>query len=101
MTVGFVVFRADTIAQGMFFIREMFAGFHFEAPAVSLAVQQLTPLYLTVLAAAAVAAMPVKRLLERRKCYEPLAWAGSLAGLVLCILNLSGSTYNPFIYFRF
>ena len=89
------------MAQGLFFLREMFTGFHFEPAAMSLALQQLTPLYLSVLAVAAVAAAPVKRQLERLKGYEPFAWVVSLAGLVLCILSLSGNTYNPFIYFRF
>ena len=101
VTVGFVIFRADTMAQALYFIREMFTGFHFEAGAVSMAVQQLTPLYLTVLAASAIAAAPVKRCLERWKCYEACSYLFSIAGLVLCILSLSGSTYNPFIYFRF
>ncbi len=99
--VGFVIFRADTMAQGLFFLREMFTGFHFGPAAMSLAMRQLTPLYLSVLAVSAVAAAPVKRYLERRKGYEPLAWVSSLAGLLFCILSLSGSTYNPFIYFRF
>ena len=101
VTVGFVIFRADTMTQALFFIREMFTGFHFEAAAVSLALQQLTPLYLTVFVVAVVASAPVKQRLEGRKGYETLAWIGSLAALVLCILSLSGSTYNPFIYFRF
>ncbi len=101
VTVGFVIFRADTMGQGLYFIREMFTGFHFEPAAMSLAVRQLTPLYLTVLAVCAVASAPVRRCMEKCRGYEPFAWVASLAGLVLCILSLSGSTYNPFIYFRF
>ena len=101
VTVGFVIFRADTMGQGLLFIREMFTGFHFEPAAMSLAVRQLTPLYLFVLAVSAVASAPVKRCLEKCRGYETLTWIASLAGLVLCILSLSGSTYNPFIYFRF
>ena len=101
VTVGFVIFRADTMGQGRLFIREMFTGFHFEPAAMSLAVRQLTPLYLFVLAVSAVASAPVKRCLEKCRGYEALTWIASLAGLVLCILSLSGSTYNPFIYFRF
>lgn len=101
VTVGFVIFRADTMGQGLLFIREMFTGYHFEPAAMSLAVRQLTPLYLFVLAVSAVASAPVKRCLEKCRGYEALTWIASLAGLVLCILSLSGSTYNPFIYFRF
>ncbi len=101
VTVGFVIFRAETLGQGLFLIRQMFTGFHFEPAAMSLAVRQLTPLYLAVLAVSAAASAPVKRYLERCRGYEPFAWLASLAGLVLCILSLSGSSYNPFIYFRF
>ena len=101
VTVGFVIFRADTLAQGLFFIKEMFTGLHFEAAAMSLGVQQLTPLYLTVLVVCVVAALPIKKMLKQKRWYEPLAWGSSLVGLVLCMLSLSGSTYNPFIYFRF
>ena len=101
VTVGFVIFRGDTMAQGCFFIKEMFTGFHFESAAVSLALQQLTPLYLVVLAVSAVVCCPVKEWLCGKRIYESLAWICSVAGLVLCMLSLSGSTYNPFIYFRF
>lgn len=101
VTVGFVMFRADTVSQGLFFIREMFTGLHFEASAVSLAVTQLTPLYLVVLAAAVVSAGPVKKYMKRWKQYEALSGVCSIAGVILCILSLAGSTYNPFIYFRF
>lgn len=101
VTAGFVIFRAETMAQGMLFLREMFAGFHFESGAVSLALQQLTPLYLAALAASVVCCLPVKEYLEKKKGFEAASWACSLAGLVLCMLSLSGGTYNPFIYFRF
>lgn len=101
VTVGFVIFRGDTMSQGLFFIREMFTGFHFEEAAVSLALQQLTPLFLTVFGVSVIAACPIKEWLEKKRGYEAISWAASAAGLVLCMLSLSGSTYNPFIYFRF
>lgn len=101
VTVGFVIFRADTLGQGVFFIREMFTGFHFEPAAVSLAVQQFTPLFLLVLATGCISAMPLKACLQQKKGYEPFSWLCSIAGLALCLFSLSGNTYNPFIYFRF
>lgn len=101
VTVGFVIFRADTLAQGLHMIKEMFIGFHFEATAVSLGVQQLTPLFLITLGVGGVAALPVREYLQTRKGYEVYSWLCSIAGLLLCLLNLSGNTYNPFIYFRF
>lgn len=99
--VGFVFFRADTMKQGCFRIREMFTDFGWKASAMSLTLQQLTPVYLVTLAAALVAAVPVNSMLKKYKWYEGFTYVLSLAGFALCVLSLAGGTYNPFIYFRF
>lgn len=99
--IGFVFFRAETMGQGVFWVGQMFTGFHFEAGAVSLVLQQLTPVYLLTLAAALFASCPLNQKLQKKRGYEGLTCILSLAGLVLCILSLAGGTYNPFIYFRF
>ena len=99
--VGFVFFRADTMKQGCFWIREMFTDFGWKASAMSLTLQQLTPVYLVTLAAALVAAVPVNSMLKKYKWYEGFTYVLSLAGFALCVLSLAGGTYNPFIYFRF
>jgi alginate O-acetyltransferase complex protein AlgI len=99
--VGFVFFRADTMAQGVFWVKEMFTGFGWNAAAMSLALQQLTPVFLLAFAAAILASLPLRQKLEGLRGYEAATSLLSLAGLVLCILSLAGGTYNPFIYFRF
>lgn len=99
--VGFVFFRADTMKQGCFWIREMFTDFGWKASAMSLTLQQLTSVYLVTLAAALVAAVPVNSMLKKYKWYEGFNYVLSLAGFALCVLSLAGGTYNPFIYFRF
>lgn len=99
--VGFVFFRADTMKQGCFWIREMFTDFGWKASAMSLTLQQLTPVYLVTLAAALVAAVPVNSMLKKYKWYEGFTYVLSLAGFALCVLSLAGGTYNPFIYFQF
>ena len=99
--VGFVFFRADTMKQGCFWIREMFTDFGWKGSAMSLTLQQLTPVYLVTLAAALVAAVPVNSMLKKYKWYEGFTYVLSLAGFALCVLSLAGGTYNPFIYFRF
>ena len=99
--VGFVFFRADTMKQGCFWIREMFTDFGWKASAMSLTLQLLTPVYLVTLAAALVAAVPVNSMLKKYKWYEGFTYVLSLAGFALCVLSLAGGTYNPFIYFRF
>ena len=99
--VGFVFFRADTMTQGAMIVRRMFTGFHMNAGALSLVMQQLTPVYLLTLVCALIAATPVHRILSRNETYSRLTYMFSLAGFLLCVLSLAGGTYNPFIYFRF
>lgn len=99
--IGFVFFRAETMAQGCFWIRKMFTGFGWNAGAMSFALQQMTPVFLVTLAGALIACCPVKKLISEKKWYGPVAYVCSLTGLVICILSLASGTYNPFIYFRF
>lgn len=99
--IGFVFFRAETMAQGCFWVRKMFTGFGWNASAMSFALQQMTPVFLVTLAGALIACCPVKKLISEKKWYGPVAYVCSLTGLVICILSLASGTYNPFIYFRF
>lgn len=99
--IGFVFFRAETMAQGCFWVRKMFTGFGWNAGAMSFALQQMTPVFLVTLASALIACCPVKKLISEKKWYGPVAYVCSLTGLVICILSLASGTYNPFIYFRF
>lgn len=99
--IGFVFFRADTMSQGLFWIKEMFTGFTWNAAAMSFAVQQITPVFLVTLAGALIACCPVIKTVNNKKWYAPFAYICSLLGLVVCMLSLASGTYNPFIYFRF
>lgn len=110
VTVAFVLFRADTFAQGGYIIGQMFTGFHFEYSCMELALRQMTPVFLVALVAGLVGALPVKGALERRVAAAPprtaaivegLSYLFALAVLILCLLGLSNGAYNPFIYFRF
>lgn len=107
---GFVIFRADTLYQGLTLIGKMFTGISFKTEAMSFALRQLNPLFLLVMVICIIASCPVK-VLGRRipeqyreaacRILTPGAYAGSILLLVLCLLSLSSGTYNPFIYFRF
>ena len=99
--IGFVFFRADTMSQGLLWIKEMFTGFTWNAAAMSFAVQQITPVFLVTLAGALIACCPVIKTVNNKKWYAPFAYVCSLLGLVVCMLSLASGTYNPFIYFRF
>lgn len=99
--IGFVFFRADTMTQGFFWVREMFSGFHFEPSAMRLCMSLLTPVHLFAMVSGIVASVPLKDAFSKKIVFQNLSWIFSLLILLLCIMNLAGGTYNPFIYFRF
>lgn len=99
--VGWVFFRAETLDQGVLWVVQMFAGWHFETASMALAMAQLTPLNIFVAACGLVAATPVIERFRGRSTFEKASWAITLVLLVLCVLSLATGTYNPFIYFRF
>lgn len=112
--VGFVMFRADTLTEGLFMIKQMFTGFSMDPASMSFAVQQLTPWFLVMLAAGIIGAAPIRKFVDHiRENVQPEVLAGkwktvqivlyvaSAVLLIWCMIRLSGSTYNPFIYFRF
>ncbi len=101
VTVGFVMFRADTVEQGLLMISRMFTGVNFTRPALTLLYSLLSPILLTALAAAAIGSTPIFKQINWNKRLLGLSLAGSYGLILICGLALSAGTYNPFIYFRF
>ncbi len=114
--VGFVIFRADNILQGLFMIGQMFTGFNFSDAGLSLAISQTTPWFIFVLIVAIFGAYPMRlfyNTIKVKLCRDESAISGkwrvfqiSLYALTVvllcwCMIRLSGDSYNPFIYFRF
>ena len=107
--VGFVLFRADTLTQAVQFIGQMFGGWRFDAGSSALALSQLTPLFIFAAGAGIIGSIPLKKPVSnalakvgvKLGAQKVLSYCGALLLLVLCIVCLAGSTYNPFIYFRF
>ena len=107
--VGFVIFRADNISQGIFMIQKMFTEFDFSSLSMSVFVEQMTPLFITSLIVAIVASLPLKNFVnsivskseKTMTVYNSALYVISFGLLVLCMLNLASGSYNPFIYFRF
>ena len=106
--VGFVFFRADSLTYAGQMLKQMFTGF---APAVGARValgvvlEQATVYALLVIIAAFIFSYPisgfVSKKLSKKKVWEPMLMLGSMVLLLMCILSLASSAYNPFIYFRF
>jgi len=113
--VGFAVFRADTIGYGFGYIGRMFSFSGFDSVSLSLALQQLSPWFMVMLAAAVIGCAPIRPLADRVRASlygggtlsvgwriaEVALYVLAFAGLFWCILRLAPGGYNPFIYFRF
>lgn len=115
VTVGFVIFRADTLPSALLFIGKMFTGFQFSPSSMSLVHQQLTPFFIVMLVAAVIGCGPIHSLTMKLRAVSEkeetltsketfvqfILYIAAFALLMWCIIRLSGGSYNPFIYFRF
>ncbi|MGN0612536.1 MAG: MBOAT family O-acyltransferase [Porcipelethomonas sp.] len=106
--LAFVIFRADSMGQALSFFRAMFTGFDVSSESMAAVVQLLNPVFIFAFAAAVVFSMPVRKIIEEKaekvRCRNLLhgaSYAAAMILLVICMINLSSATYNPFIYFRF
>ena len=93
----------------------MFSGFNVTAPSVSVATEQLTPWVIFIFIVAVFCAGPVnlfiKKISEKvnsdecdkkvKRSLETVSYVFSFAVFAWCIIRLSGSSYNPFLYFKF
>lgn len=114
--IGFVMFRADTVTQGLQVISQMFTGVNFAAENISFLWQLLTPWFIVMAIAGIIGAAPIRPLADRIRTVmtedihkKQIGWKFIECGLFVlsfvllawCMVRLSGTTYNPFIYFRF
>lgn len=98
VTVGFVLFRAETFSQGFTFIGNMFRYAPTGVASLSTLVSLSTPYFLLTMAWGILFSAPVIRKLPLSR---PGGYVISALLWILCLLSLSATTYNPFIYFRF
>ncbi len=98
---GFVFFRAENMRQGMLWVMKMFTDIMPSEASMRLVLPLLTPVHIAAFAAGMTASMPVMETIGKSEKMQKIWWPSSLVVLIVCILNLAGGTYNPFIYFRF
>ena len=98
---GFVIFRANTIKQAGHLLLTMFTGFQIVSGEWVLIAKLLTPYNTLCLFAAVVLSAPVSVKIKERLKIPVVSYAASILLLVICVMNLATSSYNPFIYFRF
>lgn len=108
VTVTFVIFRAENLSQAWSFISEMFTGFDISSQSMTMFMQQINPLFICVTVCGIIFSTPIVKKAENyliktntADTAEYISYAGTLAMLALCIISLSSSTFNPFIYLNF
>lgn len=103
--LGFVVFRAADVAQGLTVISAMFTGFSFTPESTVLLHKLCTAETVFMLLLSVAACLPVTPWLQCRplwKKYEtPVSFGLSLLLFMLCLLNLAAGGFTPFIYAQF
>ncbi len=106
--LGFVLFRADTLSDAGLLFTQMFTGFTFTLQSDALLRELLTSLNVTTLLLGAAFSLPLLPWLRSKIAVWKNAWFVQGASYVaagglfcLCVMNLAGSEFNPFIYFRF
>jgi alginate O-acetyltransferase complex protein AlgI len=108
VVIGWVFFRAPNLGYAVNYLKVMF-GLTRPYDVGFTALYYLTPMVITMLVAACVASLPITALIKKKySAYEGQnktsqlmqnVYAGAL--LIICIMFVATSTYNPFIYFRF
>lgn len=101
--IGFVMFRATTVSQGLEIIGAMFTGLRFTAAGTVALRTLLNGETLLAMAAGIVLSMPVSGKVAQRlgKPKELLCSLGALAVLVLCIIQMAAGDFAPSIYAQF
>lgn len=104
--IGWVFFRTNTIGEGWDVLKAA-AGLNPSPQNIYSLGRYLSAHSLFILIAATICATPLYEFI-RSRCPENLRLAGKtlwytiLLGLfILCLMSISASTYNPFLYFRF
>ncbi len=108
VVLGFTLFRADSLAGAGLMLSQMFTGVRFTQAHTLTLIALLDPRTVFFLAAGVLLAAGLPQRLARKAAgLAPegvcrWAEAGVCAALfALCVLNLSSTSFNPFIYFQF
>ena len=101
--IGFVMFRAGTVAQGLQMIAAMFAGFRFTAAGTVTLHRLLNAENLLMMAAGILCSMPLReKILPRMgKAAHGVSCLAALMVLVLCIIKMAAGNFAPSIYAQF
>ena len=99
--IGFVMFRAASVPQGITVLQAMFTRFS-SSPAATVALRQLLTIEnIAALAVSILLCLPVPEKWVASRLWKPTACIGCLALLVFSILYLAAGDFAPSIYAGF
>lgn len=99
VVLGFTLFRAESLGQAGAMFTAMFTGMGLDWTGTETVCSLFTPAFLLALVLAFLLSFPIAKRLQPKN--ESVTLVGAMVLLVLCMLNLSAGTFNPFIYFQF
>ncbi len=98
---GDILFRAGSTASASKMLLAMFTGWHFRPEGTLLLQTLCTPLALLALMSGGLLCLVPVREKIRGKWEEPAKYLVSLVLLVLCLMAMARSSFQPFIYQKF
>lgn len=109
VTLGFMLFRADSLTQAWEMLRAMFTGIAMTPESHALFWNLASPILGFTLVVAVIGSLPVLNKLytwaqknhRAGKALQSMIWPGTILLLVLDFFNLAATSFNPFIYFQF
>ena len=106
--LGFVLFRADTLAFAGTLYAQMVSGFVFTPQSDALLRQILSPLNVFTIVVGILLSAPLLPWFRSKlesvrlaRAAEVLSYVAAAGLFCLSVMNLASSDFNPFIYFRF
>ena len=101
--IGSVLFRAGSVSEAVRVLGAMLTGWRFLPEATLLLQTKVSALTVFCLLVGVVGSMPVLKKLAARlgKRAEPLSFVLCAGLLVLCIMNMAVTGFQPFIYLQF
>ena len=101
--LGAVLFRSADLAQAGQMFAAMFGGWNFSAEATFLLQQKVTGLRIAALAVGIAGSAGLLPWLKKHsgRWGEPVSYVLCLVLLVLCVMSMAGSGFQPFIYAQF
>lgn len=109
VSLGFVIFRAESLPQVLEVFTALFAGFRL-TPASTIALLRVSPAAWLALLAGMIGCLPMGPWLREwagglrdsaRRAVTAVSFVGAAALFVLCLLASAGSGFQPFIYSQF